>query len=80
MNYILDVFLAAYVLYYVCLDLSNTSCLEQVLTEGISLDLQKFVNKTRGIINYFDFTQSFEPIVSTLWHAKLPCFDTVDTM
>jgi acid-sensing ion channel, other len=40
------------------------------------MDLE--VNVTKEIMKAVDFTAAFKAAFTTLWHAKLPCFDTVN--
>jgi len=36
------------------------------------------VNDAKDFLKNVDFTAAFKAAFSTLWHAKLPCFDTVN--
>ena len=74
-------FLEGYVLAYICDDTSNATCFEMVMDSAMSeqtaLAVDTEINQDMDLLKNVDFTASFKSIFSTLWHAKLPCFDTL---
>ncbi len=65
-----------------CLDASrlyHTTCLETMLKGGIPPEIYASQNYIIAKTALLNLTSSFRGIFSTLWHASLPCHDTLET-
>ena len=75
------VYVETYNLQSLCKNSTNASCLEILFLEtstNFSFEnIKKSVMQIENFIKSADFTTSFRGFLSTLWHAKLPCFDTI---
>jgi len=73
--------ITAITLFRSCSDyqINTNLCLEQFLTKNIPsfyYDIAKNLTETMKSSN---LTKGFKEIFSTLWYAKLPCYDTEET-
>ena len=77
-----DTYVESFALNQRCAQFSNLSCIELVLNpllnEDTFIEFGTWIGYVRGMMSYVDFTAVFKASFSTLWRAKLPCFDTVD--
>jgi hypothetical protein len=58
---------------------NQSSCLESILLNGDPSENQKSVADSKQILESVNFTLAYKEIFSTLWNAKIPCFETADT-
>ncbi len=74
--------ITAVLLFEYCRDaalLYHTTCLETLLRGGIPDDYYAGRDELIAKTNILNVTSSFYGIFSTLWHAKLPCHDTLES-
>ena len=76
-----DTYISAYAMQTQCKKFPNTSCIEQALNPVYNYDTFQEMGTAIGTVKFVlglvDFSSLFKTAFSSLWHAKLPCFDTV---
>ncbi len=80
-NYDQTTALTAIPLFDSCSSIFNqkTFCLENFVTKSIPDKYYNLSKYMKANVKLSNFTASFKEIFSTLWYAKLPCYDTVET-
>ena len=73
------VVLTAVTLFDFCNNLTQTTCLEVLLKGQIPNEYYVHRDEMMAKLNVSDYTSGFKGIFSTLWHGKLPCYDTLET-
>ena len=73
------VVLTAVTLFDYCGNLTQTTCLEVLLKGQIPNEYYVRRDELMTKLNAADYTSGFKGIFSTLWHGKLPCYDTLET-
>lgn len=73
------VVLTAVTLFDYCNNLPQTTCLEVLLKGQIPNEYYDHRDELKTKLNVADYTSGFKGIFSTLWHGKLPCYDTKET-
>ena len=70
-----------FTIHGLCQESPNISCLEliiQLALNGESFEeIEKPAMEVENLLRAADFTAAFKGFLTTLWHAKLPCFDTL---
>ena len=73
-------FMMDYAIQDRCLSITNITCFEVVMAPIIGditkIAMEDYLNYSKYLVNQTDFTAGFKVAFSSLWHAKLPCFDT----
>jgi hypothetical protein len=76
-----DTFIASFALKDRCSQYPNNSCVDLVMNPQLNgATFEAFLSYIAGMkyaLGLVDFTAPFEAAFTTLWNAKLPCFDTV---
>jgi hypothetical protein len=70
--------ITAMTLFWSCTDsdLKNTVCLEKFLKKEIPAIYYNLAKNLTDTMKSSNLTKGFKDIFSTLWYAKLPCYDT----
>jgi hypothetical protein len=76
-----DTYVSSFALQSQCKKFSNASCIEQALNplynENTFQAFGELIGMAKYVLATVDFTFAFKTAFSSLWYAKLPCFDTV---
>ena len=70
----------AFVLMQICKRWNNIPCIDAFMDPDVKKitmdDVQELLTQKKYILSKTDFTAGFNVAFSSLWHSKLPCFDT----
>ena len=76
-----DSYIGVYALQSICEKFPNISCFEVLMDPpgefNTESQITAEVRKDKLLLSSLNFTKSFNSAFAALWHAKLPCFDTV---
>jgi len=76
-----NTYIASFAIKDRCKQYPNISCVDLVLNpllkEGTFETIEEYVGGMKYALAQVDFTTPFYAAITTLWNAKLPCFDSV---